>query len=458
MAIRSHLDPTFFIIFLHVNSTEYDQEFRDLVHRLKPAKGTDLQTLFHALRDRQRRTLAHERYHYWQGLRLPFLHLYANLTYRAFFLGVREMAQTDEDWRHWAEFGVIAAGFERLDLQSYMAGNKAGRLVFGAEPISGYEMSLQYSAKEMLECAASIFDYQAACENISEMSDPLQFRRWRKRTPAYLKIFDFFERFLCSEKLTLRVILPLINAAFHTSVPERAMFELLARIWGNFCNPTGAADAFLAQKEPCRWPELFRMWLAELEYDYSYCTTPETLDLNSGAFFYLAPEAILGMSISGAFRHPFLGPLCMEWDRRTPTTPGLEFLLDLPGYVSNPAALEFAFSAEPQLRIIRVFSDRGSDKVFAVGDGLVGPAFQDSFFSKLSPSHFRGFILDSLAAYGAFRRATGAHMAEASRTCYHTTCPYFEANYCNCYPLIPERFDECGFPERLQSWITANRR
>jgi hypothetical protein len=229
-------------------------------------------------------------------------------------------------------------------------------------------------------------------------------------------------------------------------------------MWGTFARPEGDSATFLAQKEPCRWPEVFQGWLAKLDYDYPPGSHPEEINLDKSEFYYLAPDVWIGSSLGGGVRHPFLGPLAAEWLERAKTVPGLEFYLDQPGYVSNEQAHRFAWDAEPQLRIVRVFMEGSSDRVFPLGDGLVGPAFHDEAFSKLSASEFRGFILDALASYGAFRRATGAQMTEAARTCYHGDCPHFKMNYCNSYPIVPQYFEKCGFPQRLDKWVEANRR
>jgi hypothetical protein len=188
----------------------------------------------------------------------------------------------------------------------------------------------------------------------------------------------------------------------------------------------------------------------------SFCTPIEIRDTNLD-FYYLAPDVWIAGSIGGGVRHPFLGPPAVEWVERAKTVPSLEYYIDQPGYVSNPEAHRFAWEIEPQLRIVRIFMEGSSDRVFALGDGLVGPAFHDEAFSKLSASEFRGFILDTLASYGAFRRATGAQMTDAARTCYHDACPHFAMNYCNAYPLVPEHFEKCGFPPRLDKWVAANR-
>lgn len=457
MRIRSHLDPIMFIVFLHVDARRYDVAFKKMVQATGWEKGTSLDAVLAALKDRERRVFAHERYHFWQGLRLPFLNLYATVSFGEYFRVARELARTTQDWQSWADLGWSVAGFNRLDIEFALNGDVDGRLAFGADIHCGNKFSIAISAKEMLECAASIFDFQGSCNLVADMSDPEEFAVWRKLTPAYTRIFDFYSRFLASERLALRTILPLINASFHTSFPERAFVELAARVWGSFAKPDAGATAFLAQKEPCRWSELFGIWLKELNYDYPWGRFPSSINLNDSKFYYLDPDRWISGSIGGGIQHPFLGPPAAAWQELAKTTPGLSSYIDVPGYVSNHDAHRFAFSAEPELRIVRVFMDEGGDRVFPLGEGLVGPAFKDDFFSELSASEFRGFILDLLASYGAFRRATSTQMTEAARTCIHQGCPHYDANYCNCYPIIPREFVDCGFPSRMSRWVTVMR-
>lgn len=458
MRIRSHLDPTLFVVFLHVNAKQYDKEFQDLVRSIGWGPGTNLDPVLAALKVRERRILAHERFHFWQGLRLPFLNLHATLSLRGYFLIARKLAETEADWRLWADLGWSVPSFRRLDETFYVGANREGRLVFGRRPFSDHEFTLEFSIKEMLECGASIFDFQSSCEAVADMSNPDSFALWCKLNPAYVRIYKFYQDFLESGHLAIRTILPLINAAFYTSFPERAFVELMARMWGNFARPKGDAVVFLAQREPCRWPEVFQGWLRGLDYDYPVGSAPDEIDLDNFRFYYLDSNQWIAISLGGGTQHPFLGPPAAEWQKRAKTVPGLEFYLDQPGYVANDEAHQFAFAAEPQLRIVRVFLDDGSDRVFPLGEGLVGPAFHDKVFSKLSVSEFRGFILDTLASYGAFRRATGAQMTDAARTCHHAACPHFGMNYCNSYPLVPQHFATCGFPSRMDAWVAAYRR
>jgi hypothetical protein len=120
----------------------YDEEFRALARSLRAARGTGLSPLFDALSERERRIFAHERYHFWQGLRLPFVHLYALLTLRTAFLGAGKLAKVEPDWRRWHECGVTPRGFDRLDLPFHLAGNRSGRLTFGWESRPGSEFNL----------------------------------------------------------------------------------------------------------------------------------------------------------------------------------------------------------------------------------------------------------------------------------------------------------------------------
>ncbi len=456
MRLRSHLDPTIFVIFLHINSERYDEEFRNLVGSLRAKKGTDLTAVFQAISDRQYQTIAHERYHFWQGLRLPFLHCYANATWIHTFQGAGKLSRISEDWLHWDELVSSVQGFNRLDQIFYLSATNSGQLVLSKERVHDMELDLEFSVKEMLECAATIFDYHLSCQTHKDLSDPDCFKRWCKRNPAYLSIFSFLENLFKSDELTLRIILPLINAAFYTSVPERAFTELVATAWCNLAHPDNMYKDFLKQDEPCRWAEVFESWLSKFEYDYPKGSTPEILNFSDYKYYYLGKD-FLGLTISHAFEHPFLGPLANLWTEKAKTIPGLDQYIDFPGYFSNTDAEKFAKTAEPQLRLVRIFAKDQPDKAFAIGEGLFAPAFKDEFFSQFSDSDFRGFIVDALAVYGAFRQAAGVHLNDVSRTCHHVDCPYYDKNYCNCYPLIPERHEDCGFPNRLSEWVVLER-
>jgi hypothetical protein len=457
MRVRSHLDPTLFVIYQHVDSDGYEPEFEALARSLPMSRGTDIGPLLRALRERERRTLAHERYHFWQGLRLPFLHMYALMTLRGSFLAVRDLARADPDWRRWPKDALKVRDFDRLDCSFHLFHTISGKLALGVEKLDGFDNSIEFTAKGLLEYAASIFDYQISCKDFADMSDPQKFARWRKLRPGYLEIHDFLSQVLKSERLPLRVALPLVNAAFCTSSPERAFFELLGRLIGAFASGGGHYSEFIAQPEPCRWPEFFRLWLEELSYDIPFGETPNEFGILNLPYFYMDPKVWLGTTFGGGIQHPFLGPPAQEWIRLCERNPGLEDFISLPGYVTNQAVLDAAWAAEPQLRVLRVFLDDGIDRVFAIGDGDVGKAFKGEAFDANSSSEFRGAMLDIVAAYSAFRRTFSAHFSEGLQICYHKKCPYYESNFCNAYPLVPEAYENCGFPARMDSFIEMSR-
>jgi hypothetical protein len=76
----------------------------------------------------------------------------------------------------------------------------------------------------MLECAASIFDFQFSCKTVAETRDSQEFRNWRKLKPRYLKVYDFLRQFFQSEQLALRTALPL------KAGPKRRANQASARV------------------------------------------------------------------------------------------------------------------------------------------------------------------------------------------------------------------------------------
>jgi hypothetical protein len=456
MRIRSHLDPTLFIIFLHIDASKYDEDFRALVRSLKAEKGVDISAVFEAFSNREHRTKRHELYHYWQGLRLPFLHMYAFLTYREALLGIKELARISPDWTRWHELGFSMPSFDRLDVPLYITHDDAGGFAAGRDPPPSLGHDGVVSPKDMLECAASLYDFQSSCEYLRQMSDVEHFTRWRKRNPSYLGTFDLCARLFRSEGLALRCALPLINASFHTSIPERAFMELAARTWAMLARSTDWGRMFLAQNEPCRWSDLFRHWLAELRYDVGEEEGSQSLAVLESRFFPMR-RTLLGSSFGGEITHPFLGPNSLKWEQAAARMPGLADYIDMPGYVADPEVHDFASKADPPLWIVRIFFEDGGSIVYAIGPGFVRETLIRGALADLSDSDLRGFALDSLSAYSAFRRAAGAHFTDSSRTCHHAACPHYELNYCNCYPLVPDHFEDCGFPRRLEQWIAWER-
>src|SRR5262249_44025680 len=141
---------------------------------------------------------------------------------------------------------------ELLKIKTKMGFAPGGELFFGLADLefpSDVIDQLELTALDLLECATSLAEFQLSTE-AQKRSDPLALRRWAKRNPAYLQPFDFAARFLGSESLALRTLLPLINASFHTTQPNRAFGEFLGRLWGNFVQESEFSRRFLEQVEP----------------------------------------------------------------------------------------------------------------------------------------------------------------------------------------------------------------
>jgi hypothetical protein len=78
--------------------------------------------------------------------------------------------------------------------------------------------------------------------------------------------------------------------------------------------------------------------------------------------------------------------------------------------------------------------------------------------SGAPPASFKGMAADVLTMYSAVRRASGAHFNPDQRTCRHQGCPLFELNYCNSYPIIPTKFEDCGFAARMDRLVKTLRK
>ena len=112
MSFRSHLDPTMFVIFLHINA---DTEGANFQKHLEDESFENINNILASLSPKLQQTHTHERYHFWQGLRLPFLHLLALLSFRDFMIISRDLSLYSEDWTLWKNVELKGYGHNRLD-------------------------------------------------------------------------------------------------------------------------------------------------------------------------------------------------------------------------------------------------------------------------------------------------------------------------------------------------------
>lgn len=438
MSVRSHVDPCLFVVFVHVQGEHLTEILRDAVESFLPSDGDSLRPLRSKLHPRSQQLLFHEIYHFWQGLRLPFLFRYATLSFRQMMIAFRELSRSTTAFTEWS---CQLPEFQRLTGPSYLGFLPGGKLFWGATPERFPQAAdrIKLTILSMLECAASVAEFQVASG--SSIADPSSLRRWAKRNPAYLDLFDFVAGYLDDETLALRLILPLINAAFHTTIPERAFVELLARAWGQLANTSEFSDAFLAQPEPCRWPDLFDHFLGQLKYDrHDY-----VLRQFETSFYRISMEELASLTYGHAdIGHPFLARLAQQWVETARESPAYYSVLDLPGYCAVLEDCSDKFS--PPVTVFQFHLGGDRDRVFLEANTRA--------VDDYAGATFKGMIADVLTIYGAVRRASGAHFDPDQRTCHHVGCTLYQPNFCNVYPIVPGHHTSCGFPARIGRLIS----
>lgn len=449
MPIRSHVDMCTFIVFLHVTQDNIDIALEEAVKAVELRHGAKVDDVLEKLQPRSKQIRFHENYHYWQGLRLPFLYRYAFISFFQMLKAFVNFSKYDNDYTKWS---CDLPEMNRLEQKFRIGFAPGGQIFLGGDeagPIPNATVQTKISSLDLLECAASLAEFQASTGGGSR-SDPLALHRWSKRNPAYLAPYKFAAGFLGSESLALRTLLPLINASFHTSIPERTFIELLARVWGNFAQETQFSKQFLAQPEPCRWPELFQIWLGEIDYDEE---VDANIDIFTVDYFRLTIDFWASRTFHTedkegiSFNHPFLGPLARRWQLEEADNPALSMVIDMPGWIDSNLANYCGREFSPPISVANFHLKDGGDKVVWFGTADL------SGFTSFENVSSTGFIADFLTMYGAVRRASGAHFDNEQRVCYHNQCPHYLANFCNAYPIVPSSYKECGFPDRIKRLI-----
>lgn len=450
--MRSHVDPCAFVVFLHVDGARLDSELaKDLRTRVFQ-QGESPHELLSRLPMRSHQVRFHEDYHYWQGLRLPFVYRYATLALRQAMQAFTHLSRQDRTHSNW---DCVLPEFERLSLDMRV-GRYGSHLVCGGDeatfPTEVVE-EVRISPLDLLECATSIAEFQVT--ESGSRTDPMVFARWSKRNPAMLEPYRFAAAHLSDPALALRSILPLINATFHTSEPVRTFVELLGRLWGMVATRNTDVREFLAQPEPCRWPDLFEHWLGQLPYE-----AEENADgyILGSPYHRIGLDEWVGGTITSAdgssLVHPFLGVQASLWIDEQRVLPEMGLLMDQPAWVTADTFWSCRQKFSPTVTVYRIhFEDRESRTLIAGnpdGSGFVSRGLS-------GPSDWRGFVADFLTMYGAVRRASGAHFDEDQRTCHHRQCPHYGDNFCNSYPIIPREHTSCGFPGRMANLVDTMR-
>jgi hypothetical protein len=430
IAVRSHVDLCLFVRYMHANERDLEPEFAS---RLIQIDMSDKDAVWSAWTDyiiANPNVSFHETYHYWQGLRLPFLYRYAVLSSRITYLAFAELSRQYDDLHEW---DCILPELGRLQIPNRLWITDTG-LVWGGpvSECSNLGNPSELSPLDLLEGATSLAEYQVLAATAVDRTDVRKFLRWSKRNPAYLDAFHFVARFLDNESSALRLFIPLVNAAFHTTEPVRAFAELLGFVRSFLSSDEGGR--FLAQREPVRWRKVFASGLDQISFE----AAPNTdANLLGSAYHRLTleqwVEARYGTIADADYAHPFLTEPARAWLRLEIRNPIFSWILDAPGWAGSDSFWQCFVDFMPSLTFVRFHGEGTRNRQFIVAD-----------HKKLFPLWQEWLVIHSTV-----RRASGAHFEAKARLCHHQDCPEYVDNYCNSFPKVPTRWQDCTFIEKL---------
>jgi hypothetical protein len=441
MPVRSHVDLCTFTRFMHAQRHDLDDAVVEALDQELPVE--ELRRLYWAQLNNQLSTSFHESYHFWQGLRLPYLHRYAVLTFVATSQAFVQLALLDPNWHHWTD--IATSQFSLLGTKKYniwfvddaiIIRNALQGLLLDASPLT-------LSALDLIETAASLAEFQVASRRV-ERTDPIKFGRWTKRHPTYRGAYDYTARALGDQSLALRCTLPAINVSFETTDPVRAFCTLIS-YFGEALRHSGEVQEFVAQDEPCQWGRFFRDLLDAEKFD----DDGDVGNLLDESYFRLDPDQWVGARSSWSHIlggiHPFLSGKADEWSSIEAEKPYYGWLLDQPGWVS-PDQIQEALGDFSPITVMRFHAGHGRDKVISMGNVPRDEEGEEDLV-----------LAQILMAYGSIRRATDIHFDADSRLCHHADCPEYESNYCNCFLKVPKQWPDCKFPSAMENLISGFR-
>jgi hypothetical protein len=439
MALRSHVDPCQFLRTVYAPPGTISET---TAQNLAEAGPADRDRLFQSWRQQFTSNPGlsfHETYHYWQGLRLPFLYWYALDTSRKMFLGFREFARTGQHWSKWDELWPIIPELFLLEVANRCLnlGEKGFAIQRETESIPiGATDSASISILDLLEGATSFAEWQVLTKSLDDAVSYLAFDRWCKRNPSYTSAYRFTANAI-GKHVAARCFLQLVAAAFETNRPVLAFTNLLALLKGNLRSP--GFQSILDRPEPIGWGNFFEHLLSQLpfeaEKDAEFGPRPDQ------PFFRLSLDWVEGSFSGSGFGHPFLSPLARKWKQKAKDDPRYGQVLTLFRWVSGDVFQDCWQTFQPPITLARFDTPGGASRVITID------AFNDGY-------DLQGLELaDILALFSIFKKTTGAFIVDGQRLCYHSPCPHFERNFCNSYPAIPIEFSKCGFPTRADTLI-----
>jgi hypothetical protein len=251
---------------------------------------------------------------------------------------------------------------------------------------------------------------------------------------------NFVRKFIGDDDLALRIFCPLVQVAFETNRPTQAFAILLGAFKYNLSK--GKLDILVNQPEPCRWIEVFDIYMDKTRFD-----PPEYGDLLSKKFFRLDRYGTSIFRIGGRVGHPIIGHFAKLWGELEKRDIAFRYAFTAPnGYRRQIEEIKGIFN---QPIAFLKFSIGGENIILMVGDlDLTGIANLSGV--SLDAAAIKSAIVGYLAIYGVVRRFGSALMDPDFRLCHHVACPLYEANFCNMWFLVPARFADCGFEKNIE--------
>jgi hypothetical protein len=410
MPIRSNVDLCLYVRFIHVLSGNLAPGVERLLEN-GAQRDAWIQQFSHDLG-----VTFHEAYHYWQGLRLPFLHRYALLSLRTVLHAFRELDKIS-DLHSW---DCMLPELHRLTLPSRWHCPASGQV--SVQPLSqGAGDGLDLTPLDLLEGAASLAQWQTVVARGSERWAWSHFSRWSKRNPCYTKALVAVAEAIGDNALALRCFIPMVNTAFHTSEPVLTLGYLACLL----SRPEAAT--WRSHAEPCNWRELFQNGLSMIPFK----AQPDCDVKILGSPYHRITVNWLGTKPP----HPMLTEMAAKWHRLEENDYRYKLVLDQPGYLDGDFVAEVLRDFAP-FTIMCFHLRSGQTRVVVAPAGDVGEG-----------DHvLHGYLwLQALSLYSVVRRAAGAHFDPELRLCYHQECPEYLLNYCNAFPRIPSNFSDCTF-------------
>lgn len=440
MNLRSHVDPCQFIRSIYAAPGAItDQTLAELM----AAAPGDRERLFSAWRNHvvsTPRLAFHETYHYWQGLRLPFLLWYAIDVNRKMLIVFRELARTGKEWSKWEaaipDFFYLGIGHLCSNL------GDRGFAVGGRSTGASTEVvdSVILSPLDLLEGATSFAEWQIFTPTRQEAVNPVSFNRWRKRNASYTAAYKFAARAV-GESVAVTCFSHLVAASFESNRPVHTFVGLLANLTGQVSDDGFRKRVASAPPGSMNWKLLFNRYL-DTAIDFEADADAEFGVRADQPYFRLTLANWVGASFNDSgYGHPFLSPLAKKWADLAAREPVYDEVLTSFRWVNEEVWETCWGQFQPPLTVARFDLPDGSSRVLTIdaqNDGM----------------DLRGLeVADILTMFSMVKAATGAFMSEGQRLCVHDQCPHFAANRCNSYPGIPIDFTRCAFPQRAKALV-----